>query len=166
MKIKLARGWSVLVIAMLLAACTGKVANPPSSNTTAIPLQLELARDKIQHIIIILQENRSFDHYFGTYPGTDGIPMQNGKPTVCSNDPVTGQCIKPFHDPNDINYGGPHGQSAAITDINGGKMDGFVQSVMDGRSNYCVDPNTLGCTAGEQGPDAMGWHDAREIPNY
>ena len=33
---------------------------------------------KIRHVIIIMQENRSFDSYFGTYPGADGIPMSNG----------------------------------------------------------------------------------------
>ena len=38
---------------------------------------------KIKHIIIIMQENRSFDHYFGTYPGADGIPMEGGKPKAC-----------------------------------------------------------------------------------
>jgi phospholipase C len=32
---------------------------------------------RIQHIVIIMQENRSFDHYFGTYPGADGIPMDD-----------------------------------------------------------------------------------------
>jgi phospholipase C len=31
---------------------------------------------KIQHIVIVMQENRSFDHYFGTFPGADGIPMR------------------------------------------------------------------------------------------
>jgi phospholipase C len=156
----------LLVIAMLLTACAGNVALTAIANPTTVPPQLALARTKIKHIVIIMQENRSFDHYFGTYPGADGIPMQNGVPTVCANDPVTGQCIKPFHDSSDINYGGPHGMAAAITDINGGKMDGFVQSVMDGRSNYCTDPSTPGCTSGKQGPDVMGWHDAREIPNY
>ena len=29
---------------------------------------------KIRHVVIIMQENRSFDEYFGTYPGADGIP--------------------------------------------------------------------------------------------
>ena len=33
---------------------------------------------KIQHVIIIMQENRSFDSYFGVYPGADGIPMKGG----------------------------------------------------------------------------------------
>ena len=42
---------------------------------------------KIKHVIIIMQENRSFDSYFGTYPGAGGIPMQNGVPTVCVPDP-------------------------------------------------------------------------------
>ncbi|MGE5378789.1 MAG: alkaline phosphatase family protein [Bacteroidota bacterium] len=153
---------SILLLAMLLVSCTGwglKI-GPTHSR------QLAMAREKIRHVVIIMQENRSFDHYFGTYPGADGIPMQNGHPTVCSPDPVTRQCIKPFHDPNDINYGGPHGMSAAIVDINQGKMDGFVRSVMEGRKNYCANPTTPGCSSGEQGPDAMGWHDAREIPNY
>src|SRR5579864_6454008 len=34
--------------------------------------------NKIKHIVIIMQENRSFDSYFGTFPGADGIPMKNG----------------------------------------------------------------------------------------
>ena len=39
---------------------------------------------KIKHIIIIMQENRSFDHYFGTFPGADGIPMDDaGVPLAC-----------------------------------------------------------------------------------
>ncbi len=39
-----------------------------------------------------MQENRSFDSYFGTYPGADGIPMNNGVPTVCVPEPRTGGC--------------------------------------------------------------------------
>jgi phospholipase C len=31
--------------------------------------------DKIEHFVFIMQENRSFDSYFGTYPGADGIPQ-------------------------------------------------------------------------------------------
>src|SRR5579864_8474326 len=108
---------------------------------------------KIQHIVIIMQENRSFDQYFGTFPGADGIPMQNGVPTVCCNDPRTGECVKPFHDQNDVNHGGPHDANAEITDVDGGKMDGFL----------LID------TAAKPKPpllEVMGYHDAREIPNY
>ena len=37
---------------------------------------------RIKHVIIVMQENRSFDTYFGTYPGADGIPMTDGTPAV------------------------------------------------------------------------------------
>jgi phospholipase C len=111
-----------------------------------------------------MQENRSFDHYFGTYPGADGIPMQNGVPTVCVPDPETGKCVMPYHDGNVINSGGPHASVAAFNDIDGGKMDGFITSFRIARG-ACNDPNAPGCSqSGQQ--DVMGWHDAREIPNY
>ncbi len=155
-----------LFVPISLLSCLGNEVQTGPSVVPAVSPQLASARQKIRHVVIIMQENRSFDHYFGTYPGADGIPMKDGIPTVCSPDPVTGQCIRPFHDPRDMNYGGPHGMAAALTDINGGKMDGFVTSVVEGRKDYCANPSRPGCTSGEQGPDAMGWHDAREIPNY
>src|SRR5450432_525421 len=82
---------------------------------------------KIKHIVIFMQENHSFDSYFGMYPGADGIPVDaQGNPTVCVNDPKTGQCVYPWHDPSDISNGGPHGAGPAGKDINGGQMDGFI----------------------------------------
>ncbi len=122
-------------------------------------------QDKIRHVIIIMQENRSFDHYFGTYPGADGIAMMNGVPTVCVMDAATKQCVQPFHDPKDVNQGGPHSAVDATRDIGSGRMDGFIQSVLQGRRG-CLDPNNPACSAGQGAPDVMGWHDAREIPNY
>ena len=50
---------------------------------------------KIKHVIIVMQENRSFDSYFGTFPGADGIPMQNGVPTVCVPDPTARLMLRP-----------------------------------------------------------------------
>ncbi len=126
---------------------------------------LAAARSNIKHIVIIMQENRSFDHYFGTFPGADGIPMQNGVPTVCINDPSTNKCVKPYHDPNDVNYGAGHGSPYATMDIDSGKMDGFLQALNMSRKG-CKSPDAPGCVNGKNGPDVMGWHDAREIPNY
>jgi phospholipase C len=111
-----------------------------------------------------MQENRSFDSYFGTYPDADGIPMQNGIPSVCVNNPATGQCVKPYHDPNDRNGGGPHNEASSTADIDGGKMDGFIAQAEKGRKG-CVDPTNPNCTNAKT-PDVMGYHDAREIPNY
>jgi phospholipase C len=119
---------------------------------------------KIQHVVVIMQENRSFDSYFGTYPGANGIPAG-----VCVPDPLHGGCIKPFHDPNNENYGGPHGTEAAMGDIDAGKMDGFVGQVEKVQKCTGADPSCNQCaetsSAGEC-EDAMGYHDAREIPNY
>ena len=68
----------------------------------------------IKHVIIIMQENRSFDTYFGTYPGADGIPMQNGVPTACAPDPSGGPCQRPDHDPSDVMHGGPRSHNNAV----------------------------------------------------
>ena len=125
---------------------------------------------KIKHVVIIMQENRSFDSYFGTYPGADGIPMVNGVPTVCVPDSHTNTCVKPFHDIYDVNGGGPHGEPNAIADVDGGKMDGFIQQVIS-NLQFCyvnTDPacNVNGVKNNTSLPDVMGYHTAAEIPNY
>ncbi|HVT58328.1 MAG TPA: alkaline phosphatase family protein [Thermoanaerobaculia bacterium] len=117
----------------------------------------------IQHVVVIMQENRSFDSYFGTFPGADGIPMQGGVPAVCVPDPASGQCVRPYHDAHDLNHGGPHGESAAVADVDGGKMDGFIAQAERGKKG-CADPLDPAC--GGRGTDVMGYHDEREIPNY
>jgi phospholipase C len=133
---------------------------------------------KIKHIVVIMQENRSFDQYFGTYPGADGIPGVAGNPGTepCVPDPVNGGCVKPFHDTGDKNFGGPHGAANATADMDctntaaraGCKMDGFVGQAEHGSSCTSNDPNCSPCTTGSQSQciDVMGYHDASEIPNY
>jgi phospholipase C len=116
---------------------------------------------KIRHVVIIMQENRSFDNYFGTYPGADGIPMRHGRPTVCVPDPLRGPCVRPFHDPKLIDDGGPHDEGAFTTDYDNGRMDGFVRA----REN-CVDALDPPDCIANLSLDMMGYHDQREIPNY
>src|SRR5439155_1143916 len=76
---------------------------------------------KIKHVIVIMQENRSFDSYFGTFPGAEGLPVKDGVFTACNPNPKTGECLKPYHDLQDANGGGPHGEKASIAAINDGK---------------------------------------------
>ena len=121
---------------------------------------------KIRHVVIITQENRSFDSYFGTYPGADGLPMKNGVPTVCNPDPKTRECVKPYHDTSDRNAGGPHDTIDAVRDINGGKMDGFQRQARKGRFLACHATDNPGCSLTPRKPDVMGYHDWHEIPNY
>lgn len=119
---------------------------------------------KIRHIIIIMQENRSFDSYFGTFPGADGLPVKNGAFTVCNPDLRTGQCIGPYHDRNDVNQGGPHDATASVREIDNGRMDGFVSDAEIGHKGcqIAADP---ACSKLPQ-PDVMGYHDGRDLPNY
>jgi phospholipase C len=124
---------------------------------------------KIRHVVIIMQENRSFDSYFGTYPGADGIPGLAGNPGTlpCLPDPDRNNCDPPYHDAKNRNGGGPHGHVTALSDIAGGRMDGFVTQAVLGRTSYCKahfdDPR---CSYMPNKPDVMGYHDWREIPNY
>src|SRR5437879_8714644 len=90
---------------------------------------------KIQHVVMIMQENRSFDEYFGTYPGANGIPAG-----VCMPDPLNGGCIAPYHNAADQNYGGPHGNPAFLADLDGGRMDGFVAQAEQGQGCTSTDP--------------------------
>ncbi len=144
-----------LLVLGLMAACTSSAQGPPSF--TGI--------HKIRHVIIIMQENRSFDNYFGTYPGADGIPMKNGVPTVCMPNPK-GPCQRPYHDTADINGGGPHGEANFVADLDHGKMDGFIheRDTAKGRSQ-CRDVQDPACAIGAT-PDVMGYHTGAEIPNY
>src|SRR5260370_1819203 len=86
---------SLIVAAGLLAAC----ASPGPGAGSSAALQQQSAASltgihKIRHVIIIMQENRSFDTYFRTYPGADGIPMHDGVPAVCVPHPSAG-CPRP-----------------------------------------------------------------------
>jgi phospholipase C len=123
---------------------------------------------KIQHVVIIMQENRSFDSYFGTFPGADGIPMRHGVPLACVPDPSAGHCVRPYHDTSNRNAGGPHGFGNSAADIDGGRMDGFIDQAEHGGVCAANDPSCgRQCRVGEQVcTDVMGYHDAGEIPNY
>ena len=163
-------------VAVLVAvACTG-TDDPPPVNTgprsSSEPSPAEPSRgiDQIEHLIFIVQENRSFDHYFGTFPGADGLPTNaDGQFTTCMPDPVAGGCAKPFHDPTLTDLGGPHDNDASVTSVNDGKMDGFIEALVNGR-DACADtrtPEDCGDMLGPDGqPDVMGYHDDRDIPNY
>jgi len=110
---------------------------------------------KIDHFIFIMQENRSFDSYFGTYPGADGIPANAMVPGLL------GAPVAPYHNPALKNRGGPHGWAAANADANGGLMNGFL-----GQSFGSLVPDPAVNPADGNPGDVMGYHDYREIPNY
>ncbi len=191
--IRLLQWTPVLLLAILLAACsnTSTQVDPNttrestgdsrkgsstqgSSVTSANKASGAAGIQKIKNVVIIAQENKSFDTYFGTFPGAQGIPMRNGKPDVCSKDPETGNCERPYYNKKGTNYGGPHDARAFINSVNGGRMDGFLPIERAGRNVSCkgdgvekyFDPECSPAAEFGKEPDVMGYRDARDIPNY
>jgi len=179
-RLRTSRLLSALATLTLAAACSaasGEVsrptvqpATPTVSPTPAAELtRLELAREHLKHVVFIVQENRSFDHYFGTFPGAEGIPMRNGRPTVCVPDPILDACVRPYHTLEQLQDGGPHAQRHSQTDVNEGRMDGFIRAVIDSPI-YCADHRedpTCRNVIGPRGqPDVMSYHTRTSIPNY
>jgi phospholipase C len=154
-----ARPLVVAALSVSLAAVAAAGCSPPVKALQGI--------HKIRHVVIIMQENRSFDSFFGTYPGADGLPTKNGHFTVCVPDPRTKHCDRPHHDPSLVNGGAEHTRDDAIADIDGGKMDGFIRTAVLDTTRGCAltIPTPQVCMPSGP-PDVMGYHDAREIPNY
>jgi phospholipase C len=151
---------SLAVLATAAASgCGGAPAGAPS-----IPPGIH----RIRHVIVVMQENRSFDNYFGTFPGADGIPRRvlDGR-ADCNVDPGMGGCLLPYHDTRQVDTGGPHTVADALADIDGGRMDGFVRRLRGAMRGLCrTNPTTPDCVVDTQRPDVMGYHTAAEIPNY
>jgi phospholipase C len=109
----------VVLFVAILAAC----AAPNQSSVGTLPFthskrnaDREKTAPKIQHVIIVIQENRSFDNLFATYPGADGATQGlnwNGKIVQLKKRPLVSQL--------DLN----NSHLAWVTDFDSGKMDGF-----------------------------------------
>jgi phospholipase C len=87
----------------------------------------------IEHFIFIVQENHSFDNYFGTYPGANGIP--NG--AALADYPGGPLLHHPFRDTKThITKDLPHGYLACRVAWNRGAMDGFLWAEYRGSYPY------------------------------
>jgi phospholipase C len=171
---------ALAVAALVAAACSGEPEPEPvpadgpeaasSSTLLATPAAAAPGLTTLDHLIFIVQENRSFDHYFGTFPGADGIDFRDdGKPKACIPDPVLGHCSRPYHSTRQIQEGGPHDHPAAVTDINHGAMDGFVRAALRHPSSCAsdrFDPRCDGSLGPQQQPDVLSYHTRADIPNY
>ncbi len=114
----------------------------------------------IEHVVILIQENRSFDHYFGTLPGVRGFGEEAARDVYAQPGyPAAGYegVLLPFHlatggEPQcfaDITHRwGPQHQS-----WDAGAMDGFVRA-------------HLAADGPEAGPETMGYYERADIPFY
>jgi phospholipase C len=131
------RALAVAIVAALASAAAATAAPP-----TTTP---------IRHFVTLLQENHTYDNYFGVYPRGDGLP----KGVCMPNDPRRphGPCTKPFHIgsnkvvPRDLD----HSAATAKLQFARGRMNDFVHA-LDLRN--------------EDGRLAMGYRNGSDIPYY
>jgi len=72
--------------------------------------------EKIQHIVFLIKENRTFDHYFGTFPGADG---------ATSGRTSAGTTVRLAHAPDETPWDIGHSWRDALIAMNNGKMNKF-----------------------------------------
>ena len=140
---------------------------PASARRWRSPVEHVEGIHKIRHVVVVMQENRSFDTYFGTFPGADGIRFRHGRSVACLRvrlgDPHA-PCHHLYVDHADVNGGGPHGFRNATVDLDHGRMDGFLHEGVLAH-DHCADPNNPICSNGT-GLDSLGYHTAGDLPNY
>ncbi len=104
----------------------------------------------IKHFIVVMQQNHTFDNYFGTYPGANGIPEGICLPVSISDQNNT-KCIAPFemadHPISDLS----HSDTVFQGQFQNGQMNGFVDTL-----------NRLN----QDGSLSMGYFTDKDIPFY
>ena len=132
-----------LVLALLLGVGQFSLATAaPAANDSP-------TKTPIKHLVVLMQENHTFDNYFGTYPGADGLPSGTKMPVDPTN-PNT-EYVVPWHIGASTITDLSHNAPTYLAQFDNGKMDGFV-SALNAR--------------GENGKLAMGYYDSRDIPYY
>lgn len=107
-----------------------------------------------EHVVILMQENRSFDHCFGTLKGVRGfndpraIQLPSGNPVWLQSDDA-GATYAPFRfDIKDtkITWMGcvPHSRSSQVDANNDGKYDRWLETKRSGNKSYAAMPLTMG----------------------
>jgi phospholipase C len=103
---------------------------------------------QIEHIVVLMMENHSFDNYLGTLGRGDGFTIgSDGRPTAANTD-AAGNVVRAFHMPTTCQQQSrpSNAWNATHTSWNGGRNDGFVRS--------------------GSGPVAMGYWTAADLPFY
>jgi phospholipase C len=103
----------------------------------------------IEHLIVVMQQNHTFDNFFGTYPGANGFPEDTCLPNSLSNKKAP--CVAPFLVGSRTLSDLSHSTNTFQAQYQTGKMNGFVAAL-----------NNLS----QDGELAMGYYDDGDIPYY
>ena len=113
----------------------------------------------INHVIVVMKENRSFDHYFGNLPKAGRTEVE-GLPADASNPDKTGKKIAAFHQTDACVKPDPAHQFTNMHAMfDGGKLDGFVTNAID-NSTVADAPFTT------DGAFVMGNYEKADLPFY
>jgi phospholipase C len=146
------------------ASCKfGRGALPDETLGASIPTGKDIP---IETIVVLMQENRSFDHYYGRFAKYAGRTDIEVPPEGASNPDRSGPVSSGKHLWQHAGHycflDTAHGWSSVDKQIAGGKMDGFYETNHDIKGETMPDP-TMALRDGER---AMWWYDEREIPFY
>jgi phospholipase C len=135
---------AVSMVVMLAVACL----NVATANAAPVVSRSSVTTTPIKHFVFLMQGDRTFDNYFGGYPGAAGLP-----PSTCQAQ-LPGRstnCVKPFslHGTSPASLGA--NPTVVAHQYDGGKMDGFVSALQ---------------SVGRDGTQAMGYYDQRDLPAY
>ena len=120
---------------------------------------------EIKHVIVIEQENRSFDSYFGTYPGADGIPMSDGQPTVRVRARTEGRVPEALPRHGRCQRGRAARRSERQARCRRREDGPLLRLGVGGQKGCGVELDNPACSNAAT-PDVMGYHTSTEIPNY
>jgi phospholipase C len=113
--------------------------------------ETERARIPIRHIVVMMKENRSFDHLFGGLRAMQ--PDAEVFPDGFTNPDKTGAAVAPFHLATTcVGHDPDHQWAAMHAQIDGGRMDGYITSAAN--------------TTGSDGHFALGYYEASDLPFY
>ncbi len=112
------KGTAFILIGVLLLLLTSTLL---SSNNEFALRSTDATSSPIQHLIVIMKENHSFDNYFGTYPHVKG--SINPRKCIPEKNKV---CVKPFELKPSQDPVMSHSFDAAYADWDSGKMNNFV----------------------------------------
>ena len=142
--------------AMLLSGAAGVSGFMPDSIKAAMAIDPKEGSTFLdaEHIVILMQENRSFDHSYGTLQGVRGfndpraITLPNNKPVWLQTD-EKGDTYAPFRldiKKSKITWMGdlPHSRASQVDAYNSGKYDQWLLAKKSGNKKYASMPLTLG----------------------
>jgi phospholipase C len=157
--LKLGLSAAAAEFALSLQGCGGGSTGTPPVPTNPVPAACSKLTD-IEHLVILIQENRSFDHYFGSYRGVRGfsdqsMAFQQPNPANTTSPPIG--TLLPFHlDTTTTNAACTHDIThdwvSQHQSWEAGAMNGFVTSRMAANANDAV--------------LTMGYYNRADIPYY